>query len=76
MDRARYAQKSDPALNHQFNRFREFPPPPPAPRLAPAAAEDAEPGMATLIRWRDDWRARRASRPSREEAPHSAGTRT
>ena len=64
MDRARYAQKSDPTLNKHLNRrWRELPPAQTAP--SPTLTTDAEPGMATLTRWVDEWRARRAARSTR-----------
>ena len=66
MDTARCYQLSDPTQNRQFHRRWREPSPPPAPLPAPAAA-DAEPGMATLLKWRDEWRARRAARPPRTE---------
>ncbi len=68
MDKARCYRMSDRALNRQFSRrWREPSPPPTAPRPAPPAT-DAEPGMATLLRWHDEWRARRVARPARKEA--------
>ena len=60
MDTGRCYQLSDPTQNRQFHRRWREPPPPPA-RLPAPAATDAEPGMATLLRWRDEWRARRAA---------------
>ena len=63
----RFARQSDPDKNGQFNRFRPGRAPLRARAPAPATDADAEPGMATLLRWRAEWRARRAMRPSRQE---------
>lgn len=77
MDTATCYQQSDPTQNRHFRRrWHHSSPPPVASRPAAAPAEDAEPGLATLVRWRDEWRARRAIRPSREEAPCPAAPRS
>jgi hypothetical protein len=66
MDTARCYRQSDPEKNWNFSRpWGERSVPRPAPTPAPTAA-DAEPGMATLLRWREEWRARRAALPSRQ----------
>ncbi len=60
MDTARYAQQSDRTLNPHFRRrwVERF-------RPRPAAADesaDTEPTLATVTRWRDEWRQRRFAR--------------
>jgi hypothetical protein len=67
MDRARYAQQSDRDLIPNFRRRWEerF-----VPRPALSSASGAEPGLAVLLQWRDEWRRRRMAPPSgREAAP-------
>ena len=58
MDTARFARQSDRALNPQFRRrWNE----PFQPRPAPSGdADAAEPALAVVLRWRDEWRQRRA----------------
>ena len=72
MDTATCYLMSDPTRNRHFHRRwseprRPMPPQMPAPALATA---DAEPGLATLLRWQAEWRAERAARSSgRKAAP-------
>jgi hypothetical protein len=67
LDTARYAEQSDPEKNWNFRRFR---PEAFQPRIAPAQDSDAEPGLAILLQWRDEWRRRRdAERRAPAEAP-------
>jgi hypothetical protein len=67
LDTARYARQSDRELNPNFKRRwnERF-----VPRTAPAEDSDAEPGLAILLQWRDEWRRRRgAERRAPAEAP-------
>jgi hypothetical protein len=70
-DTARYARQADRELNPNFRRpwserpqtqHRPLPAHPPAPG---GGTDPEQAAMATLLKWRDDWRARRAVRPSR-----------
>ena len=63
MDTAYLASQSDPLRNRHFSRRRieTF-----DPRPAPADRDDtAEPALATLLRWRAEWRERRAQQGRR-----------
>ena len=59
MDTARFAQQSDRTLNPHFRRRwnKRF-----EPRPAPSDhADAAEPTLAVVLRWRHEWRRRRAA---------------
>ena len=63
MDTARFARQSDRMLNPHFRRRwnERF-----QPRPAPADdADNAEPVLAVVLRWRDEWRRRRAAEARR-----------
>ena len=63
MDTARFAQQSDRALNPHFRRRwnERF-----QPRPAPSDhADAAEPALAGVLRWRDEWHRRRAAEAGR-----------
>ncbi len=73
-DTARFARQSDREMNPAFRRRWQEPPSRTlpsdrAPARAPAlATDDEELAMAALLRWRDEWRARRSARLVRREA--------
>ncbi len=63
MDTAHFAQQSDRTLNPHFRRRwnERF-----QPRPAPSDhADAAEPALAVVLRWRDEWRRRRTAEGER-----------
>jgi hypothetical protein len=70
MDKARYARQSDRDLNPNFRRrWEERFVPRPASVADDGTADAEDPAFATVAAWRDEWRARRAARSPRQEAP-------